>query len=283
MATWDAAEDATWDAAEAPWEAADEEDAEDEDAEDEDAEDEDTEDALGGLALMATRARRHARWTRRESRWLIAHITPEKLATSSRIGNWVATARAFKDKFGYERSEKSFATQAGRLRDEPERLQRQPRERQADGVASERPPETRKKRAVQPQPRDWSAEQRARESRFCRWNSAEEEWLAARVEEHAAGVTRRLADGAQYKALAQNGGGAAGGGAPGEYPRNGARGGVPWDDFATEFKAEFGKTRTAQSLRFHYQTKRAQQRALEQRLLQQRETSPEVFRLLGLG
>jgi hypothetical protein len=133
-------------------------------------------DAMAGLPLFETTAaciampeapvRTQApvrRWTRRESLWLVAHITKEKLATSSWIGNWAATARAFKDEFGYARSEKSFATQAARLRDEPERLQRQPRERQADGVASDRPPEMRKKRAVQPQPRDWRREQQRRD------------------------------------------------------------------------------------------------------------------------
>ena len=102
------------------------------------------------------------RWTRRESLWLVAHITKEKLATSSWIGNWAATARAFKDEFGYARSQKSFAHQAARLRDEPELLRRQARERQADGVASDLPPEMRKKRPVQPQPRDWRREQQRR-------------------------------------------------------------------------------------------------------------------------
>jgi hypothetical protein len=132
-------------------------------------------DAMAGLPLFETTAAMPEaprelmqqapvrRWTRRESLWLVAHITKEKLATGKRIGNWDATARAFKDEFGYARSEKSFATQAARLRAEPERLQRQPRERQADGVASDRPPEMRKKRAVQPQPRDWRREQQRRD------------------------------------------------------------------------------------------------------------------------
>jgi hypothetical protein len=349
MATW-AAEDANaaeaadaaeapWeaaDAAEAPWEAADAADAaetpwEAEDAaeapwEAEDAAEDTAEDTLGGLPLRTADATHRERvcavrrWTRRESMWLVAHITTEKLATSSlhcRIGNWAATARAFKDEFHYERSEKSFATQAARLRDEPERLYRQPRERQADGVASERPPETRRKQPrdlrerLYRQPRERQANGVASErppetrpgkrrqddlrstrdeSRSCRWNSAEEEWLAARLEEHAAGVTRRLADGAQYAPLPQTGAplpqtgaplpqtsGAAGGrAAGGAYPRNGARGGVPWEDLATAFKAKFGKTRTAMALRFHDR----RERALEQQLLQQRDTSAEVFRLL---
>jgi hypothetical protein len=276
----------------------------------EDATEDAMEDALGGLPLLDIHGVPDAtpwmpmepervcavrRWTRRESEWLIEHITKEKLATSSvscRIGNWAATARAFKHEFHYDRSEKSIASQAVRLRDEPERLLRQPRERQADGVASELQPEARRKKRQ----RDYS-------SSTCRWTSAESKWLTARLEEHRASVTQRLADGAQY---APAGGDAPAGGRlrNGQFHRNGARGGVDWEGLAIKHGLQFHKSRTAMALRWHHRQDQQEKRALLQQqdtsaeefallqqqdtsaeefaLLQQQDTSAEVFRLLDM-
>ena len=243
-------------------------------------------------------------WTLRESTWLVAQTTPRV------VGTWAELARAFEDEFGYQRTEKSLMNQAARLRAEPERLERQPLERQGTVLDDARKPWSerestwlaavtgkilcwagvarafkdefgyaRTKKALKRQAQRLRAEpermetlaqrkrERDRDANFHGrpWTSSEEQWLAAAVscQINAPGDTRR--------------------------------GSLDWQAIAIAFKDEFGHERSGAALRNRSETclgikraktpgPRAGERARRQmrELLQQRDTSAEVFELLGI-